>query len=60
MSFVEEVDREREKIVESLSSLSFREKQMDVFAKRHPGTGQWLLETEEFRQWLEGEGSSTL
>jgi hypothetical protein len=27
---------------------------MDIIAKRAEGTGQWLLESTEFKAWLDG------
>ena len=45
---------ERRVIADWLSPLNFKAKQMDVIAKRAEGTGQWLLESEEFKTWLDG------
>jgi hypothetical protein len=42
-------------IAEWLSSLDFKEKQSDIFEKRADGTGQWLLESAPFQDWLEGK-----
>ncbi|KAK5309727.1 hypothetical protein LTR70_010039 [Exophiala xenobiotica] len=44
---------EREDIEKRLSMLNFHQKQKDVFAKHEEGTGQWLLETDEFKQWMD-------
>ena len=38
-----------------LSSLDFRERLTDFLEKRTEGTGQWLLESEPFLDWLAGE-----
>lgn len=43
-----------------LSSLDFHEKQKTTFAKHQEGTGQWLLDADEFQQWFLGEHNSTL
>ncbi|TAQ84511.1 hypothetical protein B7494_g7175 [Chlorociboria aeruginascens] len=51
---------ERENILTKLSSLDFDEYQRDAFAKHHPKTGQWLLETDEFQRWFRGNGPSIL
>lgn len=40
------------RILDWLSPLHFGEKQRDVSRKRHPGTGQWLLESETFSKWF--------
>jgi hypothetical protein len=42
-----------------ISPLNFKATQLDVFQKRAPNTGQWLLESPEFNSWLVG-GSETL
>ncbi|EPE36656.1 Ankyrin repeat-containing protein [Glarea lozoyensis ATCC 20868] len=51
---------QRADILAKLSSLNFHEKQNDIFAKCHHGTGQWLIQADEFEGWLKGEGSSIL
>ena len=38
-----------------LSSLDFRERLTDFLEKRTEGTGQWLLESQPFHDWLAGE-----
>jgi hypothetical protein len=37
-----------------ISPLNFKATQLDVFQKRAPNTGQWLLESLEFNSWLVG------
>jgi hypothetical protein len=32
----------------------------NIFAKKHPGTGDWLLRTKEFRNWVNSSTSSLL
>ena len=44
----------RRAIADWLSPLNFFQKQIDVLNRRHPGTGQWLLDSSEFRDWLSG------
>ncbi|KAI4146689.1 MAG: hypothetical protein L6R39_003369 [Caloplaca ligustica] len=51
---------ERTEILNELSSLNFHNKQRDVFEKHHQGTGQWLLKTNEFQQWLRNDRNSML
>ncbi|CAD6584844.1 MAG: hypothetical protein ASARMPREDX12_001771 [Alectoria sarmentosa] len=46
--------RENQAILTWISNLSFKEKQTDILSKRHPGTGQWLLERECFQDWRNG------
>ena len=38
-----------------LTSLDFRERLTDFLEKRTEGTGQWLLESQPFRDWLAGK-----
>ena len=44
----------RRKITEWLSPLNFFQTQNNTFRKRQEGTGEWLLESSEFRDWLSG------
>jgi hypothetical protein len=41
-------------VVNWLSPLDFRGKQMETLGRRHPETGQWFLDLDEFRDWLSG------
>ena len=47
---------ERQRAIAWLSPLSesFANQQSDTLSKRQPGTGNWLLETMEYRSWLHG------
>jgi len=42
---------ENQKILSWLSHLSFEDKQKDIFSKHHPGTGEWFLNKDEFKEW---------
>lgn len=42
-----------------LSDLDFKETQKDIFANRTNGTGQWMLDSPEFNEWVAG-GSKVL
>ena len=46
---------ENQRIFRWLSQLRFEEKQNDILSKRHPGTGQWLLDSDEFKAWSDGQ-----
>jgi len=46
--------RARQKILAWFSSLNFFPTQNDIYGKHHKGTGQWLLESQEFNDWLNG------
>ncbi|KAF2186397.1 hypothetical protein K469DRAFT_526817, partial [Zopfia rhizophila CBS 207.26] len=45
---------ERRALTEWLSPLNFFVKQADVLGLRVEGTGQWLLESEQFKSWVSG------
>lgn len=53
---------ENQTILAWLSRLSFEEIHADILSKHHPGTGEWLLALEEFKQWKDDllTGSSIL
>ena len=39
-----------------LSPLNFPTTQNDVFSRRQPDTGQWILENDLFKEWLDNVG----
>ena len=41
-------------VLDWFSPLKFWVKQTDVFEKRYPGTGTWLLQHKTFQDWLSG------
>ncbi|KAJ7080063.1 hypothetical protein C8R44DRAFT_908954, partial [Mycena epipterygia] len=45
---------ERDRIIEWYSPLNFFPRQADIFNSRQPGTGEWLLEHDLFKQWKSG------
>ncbi|KAF8208286.1 ankyrin repeat-containing domain protein [Mycena galopus ATCC 62051] len=49
---------EREKIIQWFSPLNFFPQQDDVFTTRQQGTGDWLLDTFEFKEWISKTGST--
>lgn len=51
---------DREPFLAGLSSITFEEKQKDIFARLRQGTGQWMLLSDEFQQWFKGLNGSTL
>lgn len=54
------IEAERRAIAEWLSPLNFFVRQVDIFSLRVEGTGQWLLESQQFKKWLFDEQRSTL
>jgi hypothetical protein len=51
------LDEKNEKILNWLSPSNVQDKQNDVFNLHHADTGQWLVRSQEFRQWLDGNSS---
>ena len=49
------ISEERD-LLDWLSPLEFFSKQIDTLSRRQQGTGRWLLESNEFRRWLEDAG----
>lgn len=47
-------DSESRKLLDWLSPINAGAKHCDISEKRQPGTGQWVLDTLELRQWLAG------
>ncbi|KAF7343474.1 Ankyrin repeat domain-containing protein [Mycena venus] len=50
--------RERERIIQWFSPLNFFPQQDDILSTRHEGTGEWLLNANEFREWKSKTGST--
>ncbi|KAH8707494.1 hypothetical protein GQ44DRAFT_763661 [Phaeosphaeriaceae sp. PMI808] len=48
---------ERKKILGWLPSTDYTDRQNALQRERHEGTGQWFLDTVEFRNWLHQKGS---
>lgn len=46
--------KERDQILSWLSRLNFWHKQNDYFSGRQQGTGEWLLDVQEFKDWIQG------
>jgi hypothetical protein len=45
-------DQERHAIMDWLSPVVYTSQQSDFISRRQAGTGQWLLDSEEFQAWL--------
>lgn len=45
-------DRERQEILEFISTLDHGAYQADMLSQRHEGSGEWLLEAQEFSSWI--------
>lgn len=44
----------RQRTIEWIAPFNFVQKQADVLANREPGTGLWFLQSEPFKQWIDG------
>jgi hypothetical protein len=49
-------DEEDEEILDWITPVDYAPQQNDFIKRRQPCTGQWLLDSEEFRAWVEGKG----
>ncbi|KAH6853293.1 nucleoside phosphorylase domain-containing protein [Chaetomium sp. MPI-CAGE-AT-0009] len=47
-------NKEDREVLDWLTPVDYGPQYSDYFKRRQPGTGQWLLDTPEFRQWVEG------
>lgn len=45
-------DKERTAILEWLTSTEYASQQSDFIERRQPGTGEWFLESKEYRDWV--------
>jgi hypothetical protein len=43
-----------------ISSTSFEKTHEDIYAKKHPDTGEWLVRMPQFQAWLDGTASGLL
>ncbi|KAF8246554.1 hypothetical protein K440DRAFT_602223, partial [Wilcoxina mikolae CBS 423.85] len=50
----------RSKVIKWLCTAMHESRHIDIQAERKYGTGKWLLETDEFKQWKEGKAKSRL
>ena len=55
MNFVTEIDPEEDQIHQWLSPLEPQRRHQGVRTGRFDGIGNWVLETNEFREWSDGE-----
>ncbi|KAM3084408.1 hypothetical protein ACMFMG_001486 [Clarireedia jacksonii] len=51
----QQMDKEGIKVLKWLSSLDCHSKQREILSRRQPGTGEWLFESPEFQNWINGE-----
>lgn len=51
----QQMDQESIKVLDWLSSIDCHSKQREVLSRRQEGTGEWLFESQEYRNWLDGK-----
>src|SRR3989440_1726345 len=44
--------KERGAIIDWLAAIDYGQQQSDFLSRRQEGTGQWLLDSDEFQEWL--------
>lgn len=57
--FQTQEDQERRDILDWITPIDYANQQSDFVSRQEPGTGQWLLESEHFKTWLQ-TGKQTL
>src|SRR5436189_3906101 len=55
-----QIVEKRDLLLSKLSSLSYVNKHMRERQRRHPGTGTWLVRTDEFEKWMTEDCSTCL
>jgi Cdc6-like AAA superfamily ATPase len=53
-------DQKRRAVLDWLTPIDYSSQQADYTKMRHPGTGQWLLDLVEFKEWLLADGQTLL
>lgn len=51
-------DQDHQAILDWLTRIDYGAQQSDFIAKRQEGTGQWFLDSDEFREWLTTENQT--
>jgi len=54
------IGKERSEFLDWISKVDFEKVHDDIYAKKHEGTGAWLLQRTEFKGWLNSPQSSLL
>jgi hypothetical protein len=56
----EVIVEDRESFLSWISNIPFEKIHEAMYTKKHPGTGDWLLQTPQFQDWFDSSGSSLL
>jgi hypothetical protein len=43
-------------LLDWMTPLNFFQRQADIFSAWQPGTGEWLLSHQQFKEWVSGSG----
>jgi hypothetical protein len=57
---VKQEKKEREELLNWISQDDYEDVHDTIYAKKHAGTGEWLLQTDEFRMWYSSPISTLL
>ncbi|KAF9879391.1 ankyrin repeat protein [Colletotrichum karsti] len=52
--------RQRREILDWLTMTDYASQQRDHLSRRHAGTNEWLLDSEEFKSWISGKSKTLL
>jgi hypothetical protein len=52
--------RDKEDLLNWLSSFPYEERHEERYSKKHPGTGDWLVQHTKFQRWIQSADSSVL
>ncbi|KAH7159331.1 hypothetical protein DER46DRAFT_382893 [Fusarium sp. MPI-SDFR-AT-0072] len=53
-----QLNQEHQAILDWLTPVGYSTQQSDYFGNRQQGTGQWFLESAEYREWLDADGKT--
>ncbi|WZH50419.1 hypothetical protein QYS62_011663 [Fusarium acuminatum] len=53
-----QLNQEHQAILDWLTPVNYGAQQSDYFGNRQQGTGQWFLESTEYREWIEADGKT--
>ncbi|KAH7186730.1 nucleoside phosphorylase domain-containing protein [Fusarium oxysporum] len=53
-----QLNEEHQAILDWLTPVNYGAQQSDYFGNRQQGTGQWFLESAEYREWLDADGKT--
>lgn len=53
-----QVNRDNQVILDWLTPIDYALQQIDCISRRQEGTGQWLLDSDEFKEWMEADNQT--